>query len=91
MNPKYLHPGLEFARNHVISEMGEVGHALGKLGQWGPLSFNPELPVEQRETNISAVWRELQDLKGAIARYEAAILADDISRSGLPTPTPEAK
>ena len=73
MNFKYLRPGFEFCLSHVISECGEVLHAAGKLQQWGAHSVNPEIPPQQRETNLVWLRREIGDLKGAIDRLEAEI------------------
>jgi hypothetical protein len=69
-NPKYMRPGLEFARGKLIEELGELQAALGKSIRWGWLSFNPELTPEERESNVAWVRREMQDVKDAIENLE---------------------
>lgn len=54
----------------LVEECGEVVQACGKLIRFGVLAFNPEVPIEARETNRDALLRELQDLKAAIATME---------------------
>jgi hypothetical protein len=61
---------------HVVEEAGELLAALGKTLRWGWASHNPELPIEQQESNIVWVRRELDDLKGAIARFEKVLNED---------------
>lgn len=65
-DPKYMRPGLDFARGKVIEELGELQAALGKSLRWGWESTNPELPIGQRETNIVWVRREMQDVREAL-------------------------
>lgn len=55
----------------MIEECGEVLSAAGKTQRWGPYSSNPL--IEDPETNIAWLWRELQDLKSAVARLEDSI------------------
>lgn len=69
-DPKYMRPGLDFARGKVIEEAGELLAALGKALRWGWDSFNPELPRAQQETNAEWVRREMTDLRGAIDNLE---------------------
>jgi NTP pyrophosphatase (non-canonical NTP hydrolase) len=51
---------------YLVEECGEVLAAIGKTQRWGLENFNPELPVEQRETNRDWILRELIDLLYAI-------------------------
>ena len=67
---KYMHEGLEFARNKLIEECGELIAALGKTGRWGWASFNPELTEGEREINRDWVMREMEDVRGAINNLE---------------------
>lgn len=52
---------------YLVEECGEVMHAAGKMIRWGPDSFNPELPEDERETNRAWLLRELSNLEAAIA------------------------
>lgn len=69
-NPKYMRPGLDFARGKAIEELGELQAALGKSLRWGWESYNPELPVDQRESNADWVRREIADVRAAIDNLE---------------------
>lgn len=71
-DPKYMRPGLDFARGKLIEELGELQAALGKSIRWGWDSFNPELELQERETNVNWVLREISDVEQAIInfRYE---------------------
>jgi NTP pyrophosphatase (non-canonical NTP hydrolase) len=69
-DPRFLQNGFDKCMAHVVEECGEVLAAAGKTQRWGPLSVNPLLPVEQQETNIDWLRRELTDLKGAVGRLE---------------------
>ena len=68
-NPRYMRPGFDFAVGKLVEECGELQAALGKMLRWGPESVNPELPIEQQETNRDWVSREIDDVLGAIANY----------------------
>ena len=68
--PKYMRPGLDFARGKAIEELGELQAALGKTLRWGWQSTNPELPPVQQETNASWVRREMADVRGALDNLE---------------------
>jgi hypothetical protein len=72
-NPKYMRPGLDFARGKAIEELGELQAALGKSLQWGWSSVNPELPVWQQETNINWVLREMKDVRAALDNLDREI------------------
>ena len=69
-DPKYLRPGLDFARGKVVEELGELQAALGKTLRWGWQSYNPDLPRDQRETNANWVRREIADVRGALDNLE---------------------
>lgn len=58
---------------YLVEECGEVMAAVGKTIRWGLSSYNPEIPVKERETNRQWILRELQDLKQAIKMAENAI------------------
>ena len=70
MHEEFLPQTLEGKRDHIIEEIGEVLTHYGKLQRFGPNSFNPKLPPEERETNLEAFHRELDDLQWAIERYK---------------------
>lgn len=72
---KYLRPGVPFAIAHLVEECGEVLAAAGKTQRWGLDSYNPELPIDGRETNQAWLLRELDDLEGSIQRVRAALAA----------------
>jgi len=76
MDPVYLRPGFDFALAHAIEEAGEFLAAAGKTQRWGRDSVNPEIPVDERETNEDWLWREMSDLRGALARLTAAMVKD---------------
>jgi len=65
-NPKYMRPGLAFARGKAIEELGELQAALGKSIRWGWTSANPELPMAERVTNVAWVRSEMQDVRDAL-------------------------
>jgi hypothetical protein len=67
---KYMRHGLGFALGKAIDEAGEFLAAVGKTVRWGGDSFNPELPIEARETNAAWVRREMADLRGALDNLE---------------------
>lgn len=73
MSPEYLRPGFSFALAHAVEEAGEFLAAAGKTGRWGLDSVNPELPTEQQETNRGWLRREMDDLRWALNRLEAAM------------------
>lgn len=72
-DPKYLRKGFDFCLAHAIEECGEFLSAAGKTQRWGAMSVNPELPPHEQETNLVWMRRELEHVKGAIERLEAAI------------------
>lgn len=69
-NQKYMRHGLKFARAKAIEELGELQAALGKSLRWGWLSYNPELPSAERESNADWVRREMADVRGALDNLE---------------------
>lgn len=76
--PQYLRQNLDFCLAHIAEECGEVIAAYGKSQRWGLFSVNPELPLEQQETNLSWIRREVRDLKEAIDRFEAITATADL-------------
>lgn len=69
-DPKYMRPGLGFALGKAVEELGELQAALGKTLRWGWESYNPELPLDQQETNAGWVCREIADVRGALDNLE---------------------
>jgi hypothetical protein len=68
-DPKYVRPGLDFARGKAIEEAGELLAALGKSLRWGWLSRNPESGASS-EINADWVRREMADMRGALDNLE---------------------
>lgn len=66
--PAYEPVGDNAKLAYFIEELAEVLEATGKTLRWGPCSYNPELPIEARETNVAWLQRELWDLRAAIER-----------------------
>lgn len=72
-DPRFLQEGFDKRLSHLIEECGKVLAAAGKTQRWGPMSTNPLIPLEQRETNLVWLRRELSDLRAAIGRLEVSI------------------
>jgi len=72
MKPQYEPRNTKAKLGYFVEECGEVLAAVGKTQRWGLESRNPE-PGASQETNRQWILRELQDLKGAIARVETAL------------------
>jgi NTP pyrophosphatase (non-canonical NTP hydrolase) len=66
MKPQYKPRTTNQKLGYLVEECGEVLAAIGKAQRWGLENFNPEIPVEQRETNRYWILRELADLDVAI-------------------------
>jgi hypothetical protein len=64
----YVRNDFDSIVGHLIEECGEVLAAAGKMLRWGPDSYNPELPNDQRETNLAWLQREILDLEAVITR-----------------------
>ena len=84
-DPRYMRPGLDFARGKAVEELGELAvesgkllAALGKSLRWGWLSANPELPPDQQETNAAWVRREMIGVRREIA--DALEALDNLER-----------
>lgn len=73
----YIRNDFDSILGHLVEECGEVLAAAGKTLRWGPDSYNPELPKDQRETNINWLKREINDLKSVIARAEEYIFEEN--------------
>lgn len=69
-DPRYMRPGLDFARGKAIEELGELQAALGKSLRWGWLSTNPELPETERVTNVAWTRDEIKDVREALDNLE---------------------
>jgi hypothetical protein len=65
-DPKYMRPGVNFARGKLIEELGELQAALGKSIRWGWHGVNPELPPSEQENNLEWVRREMLDVREAL-------------------------
>lgn len=53
--------------------MGELQAAIGKTLRWGWQSYNPELPVNEREANRDWFLREIADVREALDNLESEI------------------
>jgi hypothetical protein len=72
-NPAY-EPKTDLQKlGHLIEECGEVMAAAGKSLRWGLDSYNPEVPVEKRETNRDWLLREITDLELAIVNVKSML------------------
>ena len=72
-DPRFLQEGFDKQLSHLIEECGEVLSAAGKLQRWGPESYNPFVPEQERETNLAWLRREMKDLKETLQRLEWTI------------------
>lgn len=75
---RFMKPGLDHATGKLVEECGEVLAGLGKSIRHGWKSVNPLIPVEQQETNIDWVIRELNDLEDACVRFR-----NEATKAGL--------
>jgi NTP pyrophosphatase (non-canonical NTP hydrolase) len=73
VKPQYEPGTLEQRLGYLVEECGEVLHAVGKTQRWGLESYNPDMPLGQRESNGDWILRELRDLEAAIARVRVGI------------------
>jgi hypothetical protein len=72
VNPKYFRNDFHGILFHVVQEASEVTKEAMKIAMYGLDSFNPELPIEQRETNRHALLREIDDLRHHLDRLYLA-------------------
>ena len=77
MKPQYEPKTVEMALGYLVEECGEVLAAVGKSQRWGLASCNPEIPIEEQETNRDWVLRELKDLELAIKRARKFLGPED--------------
>lgn len=71
MKPQYMPKTREQHFGYLIEECGEVLAAAGKTLRWGEMSTNPELPPQDRETNLAWLNREMRDLRNALDLMDA--------------------
>ena len=74
-DPRYMRPGLDFARGKAMEELGELQAALGKSLRWGWESVNPELPHSEQESNLLWVRREMKDVRRALDNLDKELEA----------------
>jgi hypothetical protein len=67
-DPKYLQDELEKRFDHLAEECGEFITAYAKMRRWGAMSYNPELPPEERTPNAVWVTNEMNDVFKATMR-----------------------
>ncbi len=75
-DPRFFQEGFDKVLIHVIEECGEVLAAAGKTLRFGPESYNPLLPEEDRELNIDWLLREITDLQWALKRLDQIVEKD---------------
>lgn len=75
MNPEYMPADPAGRLFWLLEELGELVAALGKTGRFGPDSYNPELPPNQRERNCDWVLREMEDVRAAMDGVRLDMLA----------------
>jgi NTP pyrophosphatase (non-canonical NTP hydrolase) len=75
-DPRFLQDGFQKRLSHFIEECGEALAAAGKTQRWGVDNYNPFVPLDQRETNLEWLKRELADVRQAIDRLEQSIAQD---------------
>lgn len=85
-NPKYMRPGVPFALGKLVEEIGEVGYhltslqfaltnmltAIGKTQRFGLESVNPELPVQDQQTNADWLYDTSVEVREAMAEFAAS-------------------
>jgi NTP pyrophosphatase (non-canonical NTP hydrolase) len=81
VKPEYEPKSEQQILGYLVEECGEVLHAAGKSLRWGLDSSNPEIPEAARETNEIWLRRELDDLRGALARMYSLLEAREYERS----------
>ncbi len=64
------------ALGYLVEESGEVLAAAGKSIRWGLGAFNPELPLQDQETNKRWLLREMDDLEHALIRMRRFLAHD---------------
>lgn len=70
MHPEYLPQGFDGCLTHLMEECAEVIVQAAKIQRFGVSSYNPLTP---HEDNLGAIYRELDDLKQAIERFECTL------------------
>lgn len=81
MKPEYKSTSVQQSLAHVIEECGEVIAAAGKSLRWGLSSVNPELPLEQQESNRDWLFREITDLEQAILYLKSYIAYEEVQNN----------
>lgn len=76
VKPNYVRNDNISIMAHLVEECGEVLAAAGKTLRWGPDSYNPEIPVAERETNIAWLRREIADLELVITRLKEHVFCE---------------
>lgn len=69
-DPRFLQKGFAKQLAHLVEECGELLAAAGKTQRWGRLSYNPDLPIDSRESNEKWLLREIADVELAITRLK---------------------
>lgn len=77
---RFVCEGFDINLKHLVEECGEVLSAAGKTLRFGPMSYNPDHPPEEREPNCRWLHRELEDLQDTISRLKAAMREEGFIR-----------
>jgi NTP pyrophosphatase (non-canonical NTP hydrolase) len=77
MDQRYEPKNVDAALGCLVEECGEVLAAVGKAQRWGLASCNPELSIDEQETNRDWIHRELRDLLVAIERAQKFLGPED--------------
>lgn len=72
-DPRFLQTGFDKILSHAIEESGEFIAAAGKTQRWGVHSVNPLLPPTERESNLSWMRREMNDVVSVFRRLDKAM------------------
>lgn len=70
---RFLQDGFDKRLSHAMEECGEFIAAAGKTQRWGVWSVNPLLPEAEKVTNLRWLRDEIDDVRSALDRLEAAI------------------
>lgn len=68
----------EQAVAHLAEEASELAAACAKTLRWGPYSYNPELPPEQRQSNLAWMCAEMRDVLRAWDKLAQMLMQEDV-------------
>lgn len=56
---------------------GDLTHAIGKTLRWGLHNYNPDLPKDDRITNLEFLQNRIQSLRRSLDRLEQLLISRD--------------